>query len=124
MVADVIVSLDAPYCQLEISKVKNLLDLVTKAKEEYSHDLGQYRLLTANDQRIGDSEFMRLIEGGNEVGIKATLKRFPTQCARCKKQVKTVLEYQKHWRENCTRSTAKVLLQPLDSAVSVVLLAL
>ena len=124
MAADVIVSLDAPYCQLEISKVKNLVDLVTKANEQYSLDLGKYRLQTADDQRIGDSEFMRLIEGRNEVGIKATLKRTPAQCARCKKQVKTVLEYQRHWRENCAGGTAKVLLQPFDSAVSIVLLAL
>jgi hypothetical protein len=35
-----------------------------------------------------------------------------------------VIEYQRHWNRGCGESEAKVLLQPVDSAVSAVFLAL
>ena len=122
--AVVVVNVDAPYCQLEISNATSLLTLVKQAKKHSMIDLGAYELTTTEGKPVGDAVFTQLLQAATEVTIQAKIKRLPGQCARCRKQVKDVQDYQRHWRRECGGTEARVLLQPPETAIAAVLTAL
>jgi len=124
MAVVVVVSLDAPYCQVEISNAETLLVLSQKTAKQFNIKLGDYDLKTTDNSQLNDSSFGKLIGSNKVVDIKAKIKKMPARCARCNKEVATVLEYQRHWRLECEQSEAKVMLQSADSAISAVFRAL
>jgi hypothetical protein len=120
----VVVSLDAPYCQLEVANAESLLDLSQKVEKKFSIKLSLYDLKGSENSAANDASFTQIRSRDKVIDIRGTIRRTPTRCARCNKEVSSVIEYQRHWNRGCGESEAKVLLQPVDSAVSAVFLAL